>query len=233
MKRRRGSQRARDQAQYLGREVLLARTRLGWSRADASSRAGVSRSTWERVERGSTAPTIATACAVTDAVGLDLVSRTYPGAGPTLHDRGQMIIAAHLSELAHSSWRTSLEVTAGTHGEAIDQIFWGPDEILGVEIIRHLRDYQAQYRAASLKRDWLANQHSRPVRLILAIEDLRSNRAAAAPYMRLMSTSLPAGSRQILDALRTGTAVGSDGVLWVRRPSTGERRTLDRALPDL
>ena len=223
MKRRRGSQRARDQAQYLGREVQLARTRLGWSRARASNRAGVSRSTWERVERGSTGPTIATACAVTDAVGLDLVLRTYPGSGPTLHDRGQMNVAAHLSELAHSSWRVSLEVTAGTHGEAIDEVFWGPDEILDVEIVRHLRDYQAQYRAASLKRDWLANQHSRPVRLILAVEYLRSNRAAAAPHMRLIRTSLPAGSRQILDALRTGTPVGSDGLLWVRRPLAGER----------
>lgn len=108
--------------------MLLARTRLGWSRAQASDRAGVSRSTWERVERGSTGPTIATACAVSDAVGLDLVIRAYPGSGPTLHDRGQMVIAAHLSELAHSSWRVSLEVTAGTHGEAIDQVFWGPDE---------------------------------------------------------------------------------------------------------
>jgi len=156
---------------------------------------------------------------MTDAVGLDLVLRTYPGAGPTLRDRGQMLVAQRLGELAGPTWKPSLEVTAGDRGEAIDEVFWGPDEVLAVEIIRHLRDYQAQYRAASLKRDWLARHHQRPIRVILAVEDLRRNRAAIAAHVPLVASVLPAGTRRIVAALRAGRPVGSDGLMWVRRPS--------------
>ena len=77
-------------------------------------------------------------------------------------------------------------------------------------------DFQGQYRSVSLKRDWLARQHGRPVRLVIAVEDLRSNRAAIAPHMSLIGSILPAGSRRIMDAIRSGRPLGSDGLLWVR-----------------
>ena len=223
MKRRRGAQRARDQAGPLGRDIRLARTAAGVSRADAAKRAGVSRSTWERVEAGTSAATLTTLCAVTDAVGLDLVVRAHPGRGTSLRDRGQLTIAQYLAGEAHSAWRIGLEVTAGEYGQAIDQVLWGSDEILAVEIIRHMGDYQGQYRAVSLKRDWLARQHGRPVRLVLAVEDLRSNRTALAPHMALIGSVLPAGSRQVLHALRNGQPLKSDGLLWVRRPHAADQ----------
>lgn len=160
---------------------------------------------------------MATLCAVSDAVGLDAVIRAYPGRGTSLRDRGQLIIADQLSHAAHPAWTVSLEVTAGDHGQAIDQVLWGADEILAIEIIRHLGDYQAQYRSLSLKRDWLSGQHRRPVRLVLAVEDLRSNRTALWPHIRLLTSALPAGSRQIWHAIRTGRPLGLDGLLWVRR----------------
>jgi transcriptional regulator with XRE-family HTH domain len=216
-------QRAKDQAAPIGRDVRVARTASGLSRADAARRAGVSRSTWERVELGSPTATLTTLCAVTDAVGLDLVIRAHPGRGASLRDRGQMAIADYLAGIAHPAWTVSLEVTAGQFGQAIDQVFWGPDEILGIEIIRHMADHQAQHRSGSLKRDWLADQHRRPVRLVLAVEDLRSNRAALSPHIGLIKSVLPAGSRQIMDALRTGRPLGSDGLLWVRRPANSHR----------
>jgi len=172
----------------------------------------------ERVELGLPTTTLTTLCAVTDAVGLDLVIRAYPGRGASLRDRGQMAIAEYLARAAHTAWSVSLEVTAGEFGQAIDQVFWGTDEILAVEIIRHMADYQGQYRSVSLKRDWLAAQHGRPIRLILAVEDLRSNRAVLSPHHALISSALPAGSRQVMDALRTARRLGSDGLVWVRRP---------------
>jgi len=192
------------------------------SRVDAARRAGVSRSTWERIESGSPTTTLATLCAVTDAVGLDLVIRAHPGRGTSLRDRGQLAIAQYLAAAAHSAWRVSLEEAAGEFGQAIDEIFWGPDEILAVEIIRHMGDYQGQYRAVSLKRDWLARQHQRPVRLVLAVEDLRSNRAALAPHMGLIGSVLPAGSRRVLQTIRTGQPLGSDGLMWLRRPRSAD-----------
>lgn len=217
MRRRRGRQRAQDQGRQLGREIRTARQATGLSTARASARAGVSRSTWERIEAGFPGVAVGTLCAVTDAVGLDLVVRAYPGSGLRLRDRGQLAIAQRLVALADSSWSAGLEVTAGDHGQAIDLVFARGDEIVAVEIIRHLGDFQAQYRSASLKRDWLARHHQRPTRLVLAIEDLRANRAALAPIEALVGSALPAGSRRVLDALRTGTALSSDGMLWVRR----------------
>jgi hypothetical protein len=178
----------------------------------------VSRSTWERIELGSPSTTLATLCAVTDAVGLDLVIRAHPGRGLSLRDRGQMAIAEYLAGVAHPAWKVALEVAAGEYGQAIDQVFWGSDEILAVEVFRHMNDYQGQYRSVSLKRDWLAAQHGRPVRLILAVEDLRSNRAALSPHLGLIRSVLPSGSRQVIEALRTGRPLGSDGLMWVRRP---------------
>ena len=189
----------------------------GLSTADAGARARVARSTWVRVERGSPTATLATLCAVTDAVGLDLVIHAYPGRGTSLRDRGQLKIAQYLARAAHPAWDVSLEVTAGDHGQAIDQVFWGSNEILAVEIIRRMGDFQGQYRSVSLKRDWLARQHRRPVRLVLAVEDLRSNRTALAPHIGLIGPTFPSGSRQIMQTIRSGRALGSDGLLWIRR----------------
>ncbi len=151
MKRRRAGERARDQAQALGRDVRLARVAAGLSTGGAARRAGVSRSTLERVEMGSAAATLATLCSLSDAVGLDLVIRAYPGRGTSLRDRGQLLIAEHLARTAHRAWKVRLEVTAGEHGQAIDEVFWGPDEILAIEIVRHIGDYQGQYRSVSLE----------------------------------------------------------------------------------
>jgi transcriptional regulator with XRE-family HTH domain len=187
--------------------------------ATAASRAGVARSTWERIEHGDPGVALATLCAAADAVGLDVVIHGYPGKGSSLRDRGQLVIAQYLAESAHASWSASLEVTAGDHGQAIDQVFWRADEIVACEIVRHLRDYQGQYRSFSLKRDWLARQHRRPVRLVLAVEDLRSNRVAVGPHIHLIRSALPAGSRRIMAALRSGQPLGSDGLLWVRPPA--------------
>ena len=184
----------------------------------AASRAGVSRSTWVRAEAGSPQTALATLCAVTDAVGLDLVLRAYPGTRLTLRDRGQLSIAQRLAALAHPGWTVSLEEPAGDHGQAVDLVITGGSEIVAIEIIRHLNDYQAQYRSAVLKREWLGRLHRRPIRVVMAVEDLRSNRAALAPFAAIIGSALPAGSRSVLDSLRSGQPLGTDGLLWVRRP---------------
>lgn len=217
MRRRRGRQRAQDQARLIGREVATARHASGLSADSAAARAGVSRSTWLRAESGSARTAIATLCAVTDAVGLDLVLRAYPGSRMTLRDRGQLAIAQRLAGLAHPTWTVSLEEPAGDHGQAIDLVISGGLEIVAIEIIRHMNDYQAQYRSATQKREWLGRLHGRPVRLVMAVEDLRSNRVALAPFGAVVGSAMPAGSRSVMESLRTGQPLGGDGLLWVRR----------------
>jgi hypothetical protein len=187
------------------------------TRRHASARAGLARSTWERIERGSPATTIAALAAATDAVGLDLVFQTFPGREPRLRDAGQLAIAQWIRGIAHDSWRTTLEQPAGDHGESVDLVLWGATEIIAIEIERLLVDWQAQLRRWITKRDWLDAHHARPVRLAVAVRDTRHNRAAVAPFISTIARSLPAGTRGVMHAVRTGTPLNSDGICWVRQ----------------
>lgn len=183
-----------------------------------ADRAGVSDSTEARVELGGPNVTITTMCAVAEAVGLDVVIRIYQGRGPSLRDTGQLVIAELLRAQAHSVWQPNIELLVGPHGESIDLAVFGAHEIWASEIERMATDFQAQYRRADRKREALATLHQRPVRLVMVIEDTRRNRAALEPHLTFIRVTLPAGSREILTALRTGRPLGRDGLMWTRRP---------------
>lgn len=206
---------ARAVAASIGREVVLARTNLALTRRRAARLAGISPSTQKRVEDGDPSVGTATACRVAAAVGLKVWAKAYPIRTPSLRDTGQLRIAEMLRRAAHSSFRVAVELSL-PEGRSADEVFFGPDEIIHAEIERLWADWQAQYRSASAKRDELAAQHRRPVRLVLVIEDTRANRAAIRPHIDLIRSALPAGSREVARALRIGQTLGRDGILWVR-----------------
>lgn len=206
---------ARAVAASIGREVVLARTNLALTRRQAARLAGVSPSTQKRVEDGDISIGTATACRVAAAVGLKVWAKAYPVRTPSLRDTGQLRIAEMLRRAAHTSFRVAIELPL-SDGRSADEVFFGPDEIIHAEIERLLADWQAQYRSASAKRDELAAQHRRPVRLVLVIEDTRANRSAISAHFDLIRSALPAGSREVMRALRDGLPLGRDGVLWVR-----------------
>jgi transcriptional regulator with XRE-family HTH domain len=209
--------RATEQATRTGDEVGLARATLALNRDEVARRAGVSWSTVARVESGDPNVSLDTLCAVAGAVGLDIVVRCYQGRGPSLRDTGQLELAELLREQAHPSWHVATEVPAGPNSEAIDLGLFGADEIIDNEIERMAGDFQGQYRRDNLKREALAAQHRRPVRLVIAVEDTRRNRAALEPHLPFIRAMLPAGSREILSAIRDGRPLGRDGLLWIRR----------------
>lgn len=180
------ARRASQQSQRLGEEVRLARVTLAWTIQDVARRAGVAWDTVVRIEDGDSSIGLETACAVTDAVGLDLVLKVYPGRQPTLRDTGQLIHAESLRRQAHGSWQVDVEVSAGPNGEAIDVVLFGSRQIIAIEIERMTTDFQAQYRRAVRKREVLAGQHRRQVRLVIAIEDNRRNRRALEPHQQLI-----------------------------------------------
>jgi hypothetical protein len=167
--------------------------------------------------------TLANLVAASDAVGLDLVCQTYPGRPSGLRDSGQLAIAQYLRQRAHASWHVTLEEPAGDHAEAIDMVFWGPMEIIAVEIERRLVDWQSQARRWAAKRAWLAARHARPVRLVIIVTDSPRNREAVRPFSDLIGRTLSAGSRSVIQALRTCSALDGDGLCWVR-----ERRMSSR-----
>ena len=89
-------------------------------------------------------------------------------------------------------------------------------EVVEVEIERALLDFQAQLRAAQLKRGAMADRLGRAVRLVVAVPDTRRNRAVVARHQASVESALPVRSRTVWAALRSGTPVGGDGLLWVR-----------------
>ncbi len=186
------------------------------TRVTASRRAGVSPDTERRVEFGEPGVSISTICAVGQAVGIDIVLRAYRARPIGLRDSGQLTVAEHIRRLATQHWTVALELPAGEHGEACDVVLYGPLEIIDIEIDRRLVDFQAQYRRNVQKRDYLAARHERPVRLVMAVEDTRRNRAALEPHARLVGTALPGTSREVLGAIRGGRPLGADGLLWIR-----------------
>ena len=214
---------ARGVAEALGREVTLARTNLALSRNSAAALAGVSPSTQQRVELGDPAVQLITACRVASAVGLKVWGKAFPVQSISLRESGQLRIAEILRHAGNRSFRIVLELSL-EGGRSADMAFFGPDEVILVEIERMLADFQAQYRAAVSKRDELAAIHQRPVRLVLAIEDTHRNRRAAQPHAALIRSALPAGSREIASIVRTGRTLGRDGILWIR-----PRRPVDRS----
>lgn len=216
-RRRPRNRRARQQAEAAGLELTNARARHGWTREQVALRAHLAADTVRRLESGHPGAELDTLCALSDALGLDVVLRLYPSREPSLRDTGQLATAEALRGVAHPSWTSQFEVPAGDRGEAADACFFGPTEILHVEIERMLLDFQDQYRRMARKRDWLAERHRRPVRLVMVVEDRERNRAAVAPHADFVRGVLPATSRQILSALRTGRPLGRDGLLWIRR----------------
>ena len=207
------------QGSLIGASVRAARAEAGFTRRAAARHAGISASTWERIEAGLPSVTLANFTAATAAVGLDLVCQAYPGSGPRLRDSGQLALSERLRSIASRDWRVTLEARAGDHGEAIDLVFRCFTEIVAVEIERRILDWQALYRRLSLKRAWLVERSTLPVRLVIVIEDTRRNRAAIAPHLSLIQSVLPIGSRGVLNALRSGEPLGQDGLCWVRATS--------------
>jgi hypothetical protein len=88
-------------------------------------------------------------------------------------------------------------------------------EVVQVEIESSLADFQAQLRAGQLKRAALAERMGCAVRLVIALPDTRRNRAVIADHRLVVQAALPERSRRAWSALRSGTQIGGDALLWV------------------
>jgi transcriptional regulator with XRE-family HTH domain len=212
------SARATRQVRKLATELRTAQASLRISDRALADRAGVDRKTVRRLERGDASMQVSTLAALMAAAGLDLVLQAYEGATVSLRDSGQMEIAEAIRRMCSSAWRVVTEVAAGPYGRSADLVLFGVDELIHIEIERGGKDFQRQERSAKRKREALAANEARPVRLVLAVEYTRANRAALAPHAALIRSQYPARSREIAAALRSGRPLDRDGLLWIRRP---------------
>jgi transcriptional regulator with XRE-family HTH domain len=200
-------------------ELRLARAAVGITVTDVARRASVAPSTVRRIEEAASGISIGVLAAVAGAVGLDLVLRAYPTRGAVLRDVRHARLLDAVRSIASRRWSVRMEVSAGEFGRSADMVLYGAVEVIHLELDRLALDFQAQFRSASRKRDFLSEASDRPVRLVLAIEDTRRNRTAMLPHRLLIQSQLPAGSREILGSIRSGNALGRDGLLWVRGPT--------------
>jgi transcriptional regulator with XRE-family HTH domain len=208
-----GAARARRLCLDAGREIRLARRRLGWSQGWASRRAGMSVSQWSRLERGETAaPSLDQLCRAGRAVGLDAAFRYYAGSVP-VNDRGQLPVLERFAAVLGPGLRMTREVGIRIGG---DQRAWDARVTDGsgnasVDCEALLGDLQAVTRRMMLKqRD---DPASGPV--ILLVGRTAHNRAVLAAHREALRESFPLDSAQLLRPLRGGHLPPAGGVLML------------------
>jgi transcriptional regulator with XRE-family HTH domain len=212
-----GRKRGKYVARRFGQELRLARMGAGLTQAQVAARADVSQQVVSEAERGHIDISLDTRCRLTAACGHELGLRLYPVATVSLRDSGQLAIAQSIASAAHPAWTAELEhPVAPGDLRAADLLLGLPDEILHIEIERALVDAQAQLRAAQIKRTTLAEQDARPIRLVIAVPSTRVSRERIAQISDLVRQTLPVASRDIWRAIRGGSPVGGDGILFVR-----------------
>lgn len=156
------------------------------------------------------------------ACGHELGWRLYPVATVRLRDSGQLGMAQAITTAAHASWQVRLEVpVAPGDPRAADLVLTGAQQVLHIEIERAIVDLQAQLRSAQLKRQELARENSRPTYLVMAVPGTHASRQRLAPFSALIAATLPAHSRRIWHAIRTGEPLDGDGILFVRTTRHG------------
>jgi hypothetical protein len=84
-----------------------------------------------------------------------------------------------------------------------------------IDIERTLVDFQAQVRAAQLKRELLQRSSDIPIRLVVALRHGVATRRALREHADLLRRAFPVGTRRIWSSLTTGAELGSDGILML------------------
>jgi len=213
-----GRQRARELRHRVGREVRTARLAAGLTQRQVGSLAQIRQEYVSAIERAVRSPSLDVTCRLAAALGHELGVRFHPAQGVPLRDSGQLRLVEAIVVLTDpGTWRARLEVPVSTTDRrAADLVLESTVEVAHIEVERLITDLQAQVRAAGLKRDMLANRYDRPVRLILAVPDIRSMRQLVREHAGFVARTFPVPSRAIWRSIRRGHAIGGDGLLFVR-----------------
>ena len=98
---------------------------------------------------------------------------------------------------------------------AADQVSTIPGCRVMVEAYRRFSDYQAQTRSARLKQQEIGAE-----RLLILLEDTRTNRDALSAGGSEVRRSFPVPPRAMLAALGAGRDPGGDGIILLRRAAS-------------
>ena len=207
----RGAADALRNSQELGREIRLARQRIGLSLHDASRRAGMSISQLARIERGSIRMlTLDQLARAARAVGFRASVRLYPE-GPPVHDRASLAVLGRFERVLASPLRLAREVGLPIAGDqrAWDGRIRDPDRSASIECESRLEDIQAVARRIALK------QRDDPDAgvVILLVNRTDRNRRILAEHREALRTQFPLDGATILTDLRAGRVPKASGIL--------------------
>ena len=194
----------------LGGEIRQARISAGASLADAGGRVDMSHAQLGRIERGLLATVsvdqLSRACV---AVGLRLVVRAVPGAGPAV-DRAQLALLDRFRGLLPTGIRLDTEVPLPNPGDprAWDGFFMLAQKPIAVEAETRLRDLQALDRRCRLKM-----RDSGVERVVLVVSDTAHNREMLDLYRDGLRATFPLDGRQIRRALRESCVPVASGIV--------------------
>lgn len=185
------------------------RESAGISQVALARAAGVSRSTYARIERGRlTELGIRRASVITAILGGDLSVRIYP-AGPPIRDAGHVALLARFEARLGSSWHIRHEAPMQQAGDARawDRRLDGPTSI-GVEAETRPRDLQKIERSMNLKlRD------SGVLRMVLLVSGTRHNRELLRATLPMLRPTFPLSTAEVLRALSEGRDPGANGLV--------------------
>jgi transcriptional regulator with XRE-family HTH domain len=214
--------RSRELAVRFGRELRIARVTAGLTQSRLATLTGLTQQHVSLAELGDPNVSLDARCRLAAGCGHELGWRLYPTQTVRLRDSGQLHLAQTIIQALHAAWSHRLEVPISPGDpRAADLVITREDELVQIEVERALVDFQAQLRAAQLKRQALGAKDDRPIRLVIAVPDTSASRARLAPFADLVRTSMPQTSRRIWAALRSGEPLGGDGILFVRAPRRG------------
>jgi hypothetical protein len=191
--------------------------------------AGLSQSMVAAAERGVPGISLDARCRMVAACGHELSLKLYPVSTIGLRDSGQLALAEKIGNVASSScWRCRFEVPTGPGPmHAADILLENEQQVVQIEVERALVDFQAQWRAANLKRESLAGRLGRDVRLVVAVPDTSTVRRMLEQHADLISRAMPMNSKGIWLALRGCLVLDGDGLVFVRT----SRRNLRASRP--
>ena len=193
----------------LAEEWRHLRQSAGISQATVARAAGVSRSTYARIERGRLAEIgLRRASAITAILSGDLSVRIYPG-GPPLRDAGHVALLARFESRLAATWRIRHEAPMP---QAADPRAWdlrldGPTSI-GVEAETRPRDLQKLERSMNLKQ-----RDSGVLRMVLLVSGTRHNRELLRATLPVLRPTFPLSTSEVLRALAEGRDPGANGLV--------------------
>ena len=205
----RGPREAARIGRRIGDELRHARLTAGLSQRELGAAAGLSQPHISRIERFERQPAwleeLATQCA---ALGLRVSIKLYPDGSP-VRDAGQLRLLARLRAELSVAWRWRSEALIGGLGDlrAWDVRLDGPGSV-GIDAETRLHDVQAvQRRVAAKARD------SNVQRVVVLVARTRPNESVLREHAEALASTFPAGTREVMAALRAGRLPPRDGLV--------------------